>query len=165
MYYIECPVDRSDSIGIFLDLISRGHLRFYGVDTPGQPEVITFRVCLPEVLKYGFSSDLVSSSYRIYNPKYACYINIDDFHLVRDSEERLRLTTSISSIWWDPGDEKFVSYPIINWKSVSFTERLRLGEILRYLGLPKEFFKEYYNIWQQAENDEYIFETTSDIWK
>ena len=163
MYYIECQVDRSDSIGIFLDLIARGHQRFYGSDTPMLPKVITFRICLPETLKYGLPADLISSSYKIYNPKYAYYVDIDRFCLIQDPNRGIIFSTDKISIWWDPEDEKFISYP----KTITgkFTDCLKLGEILRYLGLPKEFFKEYYSAFQQSTNDEYVFETASDIWK
>lgn len=165
MYYIECPVDRSDSIGIFLDLIAKGHLRFYGSDDLRNPNIINFRICLPEALRYGLPVDLVSSSYMIYDQRHARYV---DFALsIRrslTSEPNLVLETDIVTVMWDPESEKFASRLMFNYQD-DFAKKLRTGEILRYLGFPRDFFMEYSIIFQQTTNDEYLFETTSDIWK
>jgi hypothetical protein len=65
---------------------------------------------------------------------------------------------------WDPELEKFVSRSMFNYQD-GFAKKLRTGEVLRYLGFPRDFFMEYSIIFQQTTNDEYLFETTSDIWK
>lgn len=165
MYYIECPVDRSDSIGIFLDLIAKGHLRFYGSDDLRNPNIINFRICLPEALRYGLPVDLISSSYMIYDQRHARYV---DFALsIRrslTSEPNLVLETDIVTVMWDPESEKFASRLMFNYQD-DFAKKLRTGEILRYLGFPRDFFMEYKEIFYQSTNDEYVFETASDIWK
>ena len=62
--------------------------------------------------------------------------------------------------------EKFVALQIINYQEdFGFAEKQKTGEVLRYLGFPRDFFMEYKEIFYQSENDEYVFETTSDIWK
>lgn len=165
MYYIECPVDRSDSIKIFLDLIARGHLRFYGTDNQRDPETVIFRICLPEALRYGLPADMISSSYPIYDQRYARYV---DFSLsIRRNlalDPGLTLVTDIVTIMWDPKLEKFVGRLMFNHQD-DFAKKLRTGEVLRYLGFPRDFFMEYSIVFQQLANDEYVFETTSDIWK
>jgi hypothetical protein len=168
MYYIECPVDRSDSVKIFLDLISRGHLRFYGTDAPCQPKVINFRLCLPEALRYGLPADLITSSYKIYNPRYAYYVDYKLFlrRNLYNIDPTLVLVTNTATILWDDDKEKFVASRLINYQeNFSFTEKQKTGEVLRYLGFPRDFFMEYKEIFYQSKNDEYIFEDTSDIWK
>ena len=168
MYYIECPVDRSDSVKIFLDLISRSHLRFYGTDAPCQPKVINFRLCLPEALRYGLPADLITSSYKIYNPRYAYYVDYKLFlrRNLNNVDPTLVLITNTATILWDDDKEKFVARRLINYQeNFSFAEKQKTGEVLRYLGFPRDFFMEYKEIFYQSKNDEYIFEDTSDIWK
>jgi hypothetical protein len=65
---------------------------------------------------------------------------------------------------WDPESEKFASRLMFNYQD-DFAKKLRTGEVLRHLGFPRDFFMEYSIIFQQSANDEYVFETASDIWK
>jgi len=148
-----------------LDLIAKGHLRFYGSEDLKDSNIVNFRICLPEALRYGLPVDLISSSYNIYDQRHARYV---DFALsIRRSlasEPSLVLVTDIVTVMWDPKLEKFVSRLMFNYQD-DFAKKLRTGEVLRYLGFPRDFFMEYSIIFQQTTNDEYVFETTSDIWK
>ncbi len=166
MYYIECPVCRKDSIAIFTDLISRGHLRFYGIDNPREPEVAIFRICLPEALRYGLPMDLISSSYPIYDPKYARYINFGlSIRRSLSVNPQLVLYTNTSTVMWDRVLEEFVGRQLFSDCKCDFAELLKTGEVLRYLGFPRDFFVKYHKVFYQSEDDEYIFENTIDIWK
>ena len=166
MYYIECPVYRKDSIAIFTDLISRGHLRFYGTDNPREPEVVIFRVCLPEALRYGLPTDLISSYYPIYDSKYARYVDFDlSIKRSLSVDPQLVLYTDTSTVMWDRMLEEFVGRQLYSDYKYDFSELLKTGEVLRYLGFPRDFFVKYHKVFYQSEDDEYIFENTADIWK
>lgn len=103
-----------------------------------------------------------------YNPKYAYYVDYELF-LRRDLNNvnpNLVLVTNTANISWYNDKEKFVALQIINYQEdFGFAEKQKTGEVLRYLGFPRDFFMEYKEIFYQSENDEYVFETTSDIWK
>ena len=168
LYYFERRTSQSDSLGIFSDLVNRGHQRFYVTDIPGEPGVVLFRICIPEVLRYGLPVDLIPalSLFSVYDREHDCPVRFDfSFRRTLEVDPKLILTTMVSTIMWDPDLGKFVSRPLINNYYYHKSEKQEICEILIHLGFPHTFFMEYPVSYIPPDFEDYIFEKTSDIWK
>ena len=167
LYYFERRTSQSDSLGIFSDLVNRGHQRFYGTDIPGEPGVVLFRICIPEILRYGLPINIkLDQPYFVYDQERDCNVKFDfSFRRALEVDPRYVLITRISTIMWDHNLKKFVSRPLTDSYYYHKSEKQEICETLIRLGFPHTFFMEYPVLYIPPDFEDYIFEKTSDIWK